>query len=883
MTAPDSDPESEKAPSSDDRPPRTRPSFDASPIDADDPLGLGPLSTWDAPTETFPAVAPAPPLSDGVYFAAPPAPGVPGSPDEAEPADAQDTTPSEPADASAPTTDGSATTMHPEDTTPPSPPRRTPFDASSIDPADTLGLGSPRLSSTPRITTTEPLTRLFAEPPANAPEPPEPTADPPPTAPEPPALPADEPPAGAPEAAPTAEQLPAPSDAPAPTADPNEPPASPDSVASSEPAAPSEDAPLTSATPLSEPADKDEPRETPDVAQSPKPADTSSPLPTDETPPSAPAAPAPAEPADEAAEADPSDPAAAQPTELGDLPNETPSPEAPQADDDSVQGPSDADPGEHQNDTDSLDTPTDDQPKPAPGDAENTQSKTGADDPAPEPPNTDDALLPDADEQTAPASADAQIPSNDGGDEQAPAERPNVEPAPRKNGAEPTDAAQDDAETITSEDGADGQAAVAPLEAEDVLSGAAGRSDSAPGDVEDALSKDGVSDGVSDEGSEVGGVSVEVVGLGGRLEALGRLVSLGVGRVDEGLLEDAAGVLARAGERMGLSGEHTVVTLAGGTGSGKSSLFNAVCGLELSPTGMRRPMTSAAHACVWGLDGAAPLLDWLDVDKRYRFARASALDRSGPRAEGSLRGLVLLDLPDHDSIQALHRAEVDRFTAVADLLIWVVDPQKYADAALHRDYIVPFARHAAVTLIVLNQIDRLQPAEVKDCVSDLRRLLEAEGLADPRIITTSAVAKGGVDDLRAVLAETVASRNARSDRLAADLDKVVERFGDLVGEEPPPAEVDPARRESLVDALTVAAGVPAVAEAMESAYELRASDYVGWPLARWARKLRRDPLRLMRLTELRDELRGSFSGPVGAQQGDVDTALDGVTDGVTAG
>lgn len=87
--------------------------------------------------------------------------------------------------------------------------------------------------------------------------------------------------------------------------------------------------------------------------------------------------------------------------------------------------------------------------------------------------------------------------------------------------------------------------------------------------------------------------------------------------------------------------------------------------------------------------------------------------------------------------------------------------------------------------------------------------------------------------------------------------------------------------EELVDALTVAAGVPAVAEAMESAYELRASDYVGWPLARWVRRFRRDPLRMMRLTELREELRGSFTGPVGAQQGDVDNALHGVTDGVT--
>ncbi|REE95715.1 GTPase family protein [Thermomonospora umbrina] len=371
--------------------------------------------------------------------------------------------------------------------------------------------------------------------------------------------------------------------------------------------------------------------------------------------------------------------------------------------------------------------------------------------------------------------------------------------------------------------------------------------------------------------------------LATRLDGLQRLVELGTGRIDAALLDETSALLTRAGERLRLSGEHTVVTLAGGTGSGKSSLFNAICGLDLSPVGVRRPMTSKAHACVWGLDGAGPLLDWLDVDKRHRYARASALEpeETGRPESGSLQGLVLLDLPDHDSIQAVHRAEVDKFVTVADLLVWVVDPQKYADAALHRNYIVPFARHAGVTLIVLNQIDRLQPEEVDDCVSDLRRLLEAEGLAAPRILTTSTVAPGGVDGMREVLVDSVAARRARTERLVADIDKLVVRFADHRAGGEPPSAIDERRAADLIEALTDAAGAPAVAEAMESAYELRAGDYVGWPIARIVARLRSDPLRKMRLTELREELRGAFTGPVGAQQGDVDNALHGITDAVT--
>jgi GTP-binding protein EngB required for normal cell division len=373
-------------------------------------------------------------------------------------------------------------------------------------------------------------------------------------------------------------------------------------------------------------------------------------------------------------------------------------------------------------------------------------------------------------------------------------------------------------------------------------------------------------------------------GLAERIDVLDRLVALGDGRVDQALMDDAAALLARAGERMRLSGEHTVVALAGGTGSGKSSLFNAICGLELSPTGLRRPMTSLAHACVWGLDGAGPLLDWLGIDTRHRYARASALDGAGaagpPGSAGSLQGLVLLDLPDHDSIRAANIAEVEKYISVADLMIWVLDPQKYADFAVHRRYLAPLAGHTGVTLIVLNQIDRLEPEETEECVKDLRRLLEAEGLRNPHILTTSATAGTGVDGFRDVLTDTVAARHARVERLLADIDRLAARFEGQYGEAEPPSTIGDKRTAGLMEALSDAAGVPAVAEAMESAFELRALDYVGWPLGRLASRLHSDPLRRMRLGELRDELRQAFTTPVNAQQSLVDNALHEVTEDV---
>ncbi len=372
-------------------------------------------------------------------------------------------------------------------------------------------------------------------------------------------------------------------------------------------------------------------------------------------------------------------------------------------------------------------------------------------------------------------------------------------------------------------------------------------------------------------------------GLAGRLTALARLVQIGAARVGYGfdptLLEAAEDLLDRAGERLRLSAEHTVVALAGGTGSGKSSLFNALAGADLSPVGVTRPMTVAPHACVWRMDGAGPLLDWLGVPRRYRYGRASALD-SG---EESLAGLVLLDLPDHDSVVAGSSAEVDRIVGLADLMVWVLDPQKYADAAVHRRYLAPLAGHSAVTAVVLNQADQLTAQETEDCVADLRRLLDSADFRDPKVVVTSTRTGAGLDELRKVLIDAVTVRHTASERIGADVDALLPRFAAYRAADPGIATVDADHAARLADAFAAAAGVSAVGDGLQSAYELRAVDYMGWPVARVAERLPgRDPVRKMSLGDLRAELRGMVGGSVGAQQADIDNTLSALAGDICA-
>ncbi len=343
-------------------------------------------------------------------------------------------------------------------------------------------------------------------------------------------------------------------------------------------------------------------------------------------------------------------------------------------------------------------------------------------------------------------------------------------------------------------------------------------------------------------GRRTAGSAADADAVASRLRALDRVVELGEGRLDEELLDLARDLERRAGERMRLSGAHTVVALAGATGSGKSTLFNALAGTTISQPGVRRPTTGVAHAVVWDADGAGPLLDWLEVPRRHHLGAGATSD--------DLRGLVLLDLPDHDSTVAEHRVEVDRLVALVDVLVWVLDPQKYADAAVHDRYLKPLARHGEVMVVVLNQCDRLDPDVVPDAVADVRRLLADDGLPDVPVLATSARTGEGLDRLRDVLTGAVAAHRAALRRISADLEVVGDALAPVVGG-PARDDVDRGTQRALAAALGAAAGVPAVGAAVQRAAVHRAVAATGFPFTRWLRRVRPDPLRRLHLDRAR--------------------------------
>lgn len=328
-----------------------------------------------------------------------------------------------------------------------------------------------------------------------------------------------------------------------------------------------------------------------------------------------------------------------------------------------------------------------------------------------------------------------------------------------------------------------------------------------------------------------------------RSGALREAIDAGHAHMPADAVDGAKVVMDRVDERLGLSGDHTVVALVGATGSGKSSLFNQIAGIDLATVGVRRPTTMETTACIWGTQGASALMDWLNLPSRHRITRESALDVG---RESELQGLVLLDLPDYDSTALNHRAEVERLIELVDVFIWVTDPQKYADAAMHERYLRPLAGHDGVTVVVLNQADRLPREDVEECRRDLARLLTEDGLDVSGILVTSALTGAGVPQLRSVISDAVHSGAAVRERLAADLDAVTGRLRGTVADSE--ADADSLRgRGALVEALAQAAGVPPVLDAVEEDYRRGALAAGGWPLTRWVRAFRPDPLRRLRL------------------------------------
>jgi small GTP-binding protein len=207
------------------------------------------------------------------------------------------------------------------------------------------------------------------------------------------------------------------------------------------------------------------------------------------------------------------------------------------------------------------------------------------------------------------------------------------------------------------------------------------------------------------------------------------------------------------------------VVVIGEFNSGKSSFINALLGDDLLPTGIT-PTTEVIE-----------LIQHAEIANRKPIYPGDGLRKWGHPNTGA-PGVAIVDTPGTGSIFRKHEQVAKDFLHRSDLVLFVISAKR-AFAETERLYLELAKSFGKKVILVVNQIDLLQPSErdevrrfierqVKELL-DLQPLLFMVSARDA-LVKRGANGAGGVDAVRAHLRGVYSEAPPAKQKLLAQLD-----------------------------------------------------------------------------------------------------------------
>jgi energy-coupling factor transporter ATP-binding protein EcfA2 len=200
-----------------------------------------------------------------------------------------------------------------------------------------------------------------------------------------------------------------------------------------------------------------------------------------------------------------------------------------------------------------------------------------------------------------------------------------------------------------------------------------------------------------------------------------------------------------------------LAVVGGSTGAGKSTLVNALVGHPVTRAGAIRPTTRQpillhhpADAAWFEDQRVLPSLSRIRgtvVDTQLPANRAGAAPDAASISSLVLvghpavpEGIALLDAPDVDSVSDDNRKLAGQLLAAADLWLFVTTANRYADAVPWKLLLDAASRDIMVAVV----LDRVPPAAEAEVSTDLRMMLQREGLGAARLFIIPEVTLDGL-------------------------------------------------------------------------------------------------------------------------------------------